>query len=405
MPVTLVLCEATPSDFHTSTLVTSKSRAELFVSSAQAEANKQGRTKPSSTQQPTYSERLLRLELDTPPGPKEIHVRSGGLVHVLEAAYSNHRHLVLRPDDVWCAILAQFSLYVDAHAEELRSSFVSHQGQERCVAIVCGYLCDAQCSDQHHSTQLSLEIVAGGTIDTADFGWMSDEMGRLLGRNLKDPTLREWIIPNFSTTTPLDVTTASIIMMATLKAYFKYVFKLRCGIPRVTLLGTREDWVALRERVERLDQFGAEPTKWAALLRPVCDNFIACFDADGDATVQASCVDFWSRVCHRTPQRSGPSYLCGWATVFCVWREDGTWQGDTGESHHIAGRIPDLTAWPVVDANNVTKSVAEVPVLVDDNGTLYNTVLLAGIPGFCVTSGSESRLTPMVGWAMYNIER
>ena len=31
---------------------------------------------------------------------------------------------------------------------------------------------------------------------------------------------------------------------------------LMCGIPRVTLLGARDDWVNLRARVDKFDQFG-----------------------------------------------------------------------------------------------------------------------------------------------------
>ena len=54
-------------------------------------------------------------------------------------------------------------------------------------------------------------------------------------------------------------------MMATFKAYFKRTLVLGCGIPRVTLLGTRDDWVNLRAKVDKADQLGEEPTKWAAL--------------------------------------------------------------------------------------------------------------------------------------------
>lgn len=67
-------------------------------------------------------------------------------------------------------------------------------------------------------------------------------------------------------------------MMATLQKYFSYLFTLECGIPSVTLLGSPEDWDDLSTRVEKFAEFGAEPTKWVALLRPVCDAFAACFD-------------------------------------------------------------------------------------------------------------------------------
>eukprot|EP01112_Ceratiomyxa_fruticulosa_P004269 TRINITY_DN1473_c0_g1_i4.p1 TRINITY_DN1473_c0_g1~~TRINITY_DN1473_c0_g1_i4.p1 ORF type:complete len:198 (+),score=45.84 TRINITY_DN1473_c0_g1_i4:235-828(+) len=34
------------------------------------------------------------------------------------AAYANHHNLVIRPDDVWIAIMTQFSFYVNANSEE-----------------------------------------------------------------------------------------------------------------------------------------------------------------------------------------------------------------------------------------------------------------------------------------------
>ncbi|EFA86410.1 hypothetical protein PPL_00202 [Heterostelium album PN500] len=41
-------------------------------------------------------------------------------------AYSQHHNLVIRPDDIWIAIMTQFSFYLNAHAEQLRSKIVSH---------------------------------------------------------------------------------------------------------------------------------------------------------------------------------------------------------------------------------------------------------------------------------------
>ena len=56
-----------------------------------------------------------------------------GLVHTCLEAYNHHRHLVLRPDDVWIAIVTQFSFYINKHAEELRSHFVAHEGKKELV--------------------------------------------------------------------------------------------------------------------------------------------------------------------------------------------------------------------------------------------------------------------------------
>lgn len=48
-------------------------------------------------------------------------------------AYSQHHHLELRPDDIWICIISQLSIYVNAHAEELRSMFVSRSGKKELV--------------------------------------------------------------------------------------------------------------------------------------------------------------------------------------------------------------------------------------------------------------------------------
>jgi Domain of unknown function (DUF4419) len=59
--------------------------------------------------------------------------QENGLVHTCLKAYNRHHHLFLRPDDVWIAIITQFSFYVNKHAEELRSSFVTHEGKKELV--------------------------------------------------------------------------------------------------------------------------------------------------------------------------------------------------------------------------------------------------------------------------------
>ncbi|KAG8821359.1 hypothetical protein FRC17_009844 [Serendipita sp. 399] len=127
------------------------------------------------------------------PGQETYEPRANGFVSTVVRAYNNHHHLVLRPDDIWSAILNQFSFYVNANAEALRSKFVAHEGKRE------------------------LEIIADGTRYTVNFGKMATDMGDLLQKNIVDQTLREWVIPNFTTTTPNDVVICSVMMMSTLK--------------------------------------------------------------------------------------------------------------------------------------------------------------------------------------------
>ena len=89
-------------------------------------------------------------------------------------------------------------------------------------------------------------------VEGLGYGIFAQEMGRLLEKNVVDPELREWIIPDFLTTTRDDRVVASVLMMGTLQKYFSYTFSIACGLPSVTLLGTEEDWENILLRVEKL---------------------------------------------------------------------------------------------------------------------------------------------------------
>jgi hypothetical protein len=264
-----------------------------------------------------------------------------GLVSATVEAYNGHHELVLRPDDVWQAVLTQFSFYVQAHAEQLRDRFVDFGGKR------------------------GLEIVAGGTLFTADFGNLARRMvDEQIVANIRDPSVAEWLLPAFTTTEVKDRIVASVSIMATLQAYFDYKFSLLCGLPRVTLLGTPQDWRLLRAKIDRLPEFDVEAgrlTSWHALLAPVLDEFVR--SADGEPQ-----ISFWDRVCSHEGGGSGPTYLSGWITVFAVFTDKGEWQGDRAGGGE----------WPRVDTQDLPVGVTSVPVLVDDNGKEYRTQMFAG---------------------------
>jgi hypothetical protein len=227
-----------------------------------------------------------------------------GFVATLLDAYTQDRALVIRPDDVWLAILSQFNFFVNGRAELLRANFVVHEGKQELVIVVAE---------------------EGISRYTADFADIARQMTGLVEKNIVDPTLRAWATPNFTTTTVNDTTVSAVLLMATLKQYFKYISVLcGCGIPRVTLEGEQSDWVKILDRLEKLKEYGLETTAWYHLLRPVVTRFVAAF---GDPT-SAENVDFWQRVAHYQPGGSGRGeYYTGWITAFAVFNKEGRWMG------------------------------------------------------------------------------
>jgi hypothetical protein len=148
-------------------------------------------------------------------------------------------------------------------------------------------------------------------------------MTELITQNVKDPSLREWIMPSFSTTTDSDKISAAIIMMGTMQKYFAYFLGITCGIPSVTLLGEKKDWEDILERIQFLGTFGPDHEElliWNSVLTGVVSNFVRTFDAPDSPEV----VKFWQRTVHQfADDYSGEKLITGWLLAFCFWDADG----------------------------------------------------------------------------------
>ncbi|KAG6371849.1 hypothetical protein JVT61DRAFT_8846 [Boletus reticuloceps] len=48
---------------------------------------------------------------------RDILPQRNGFVHIVIEAYNRHRTLIIRPDDVWLAILTQFCFFINGNAE------------------------------------------------------------------------------------------------------------------------------------------------------------------------------------------------------------------------------------------------------------------------------------------------
>ncbi|KAJ7621048.1 hypothetical protein FB45DRAFT_1062089 [Roridomyces roridus] len=350
-----------------------------------------------------------------------------GLVATLLEAYTHDRALVLRPDDVWLAILCQFNFFVTARAELLRANFVAHEGKREL-------------------TVFTRALTPYGV----DFDQVASQMSDLIEKNVVDPALRAWASPSFTTTTVNDTTVGAILLMATLQEYFEFkVMMFGCGIPRVTLEGTKSDWVDILNRIEKLKEYGIETTAWYHLLRPVIGRFVAAFDEPN----HPGNVDFWQRVAHYQPGGSGRGdYYSGWVTAFTVFSKEGKWLGlplnATGAANvdhttltaadfwatfanpdaldHAYGRkvrwggdpkhclVLDDTPYHILAGSMVPPGVGEVNVkLVDTNVSpevTYQCVMVAGNVGMRVFSsgdrslsvtGANDTVQSVAGWWIY----
>ncbi|KAF9525533.1 hypothetical protein CPB83DRAFT_546657 [Crepidotus variabilis] len=346
-----------------------------------------------------YDELLqTSLSAEIPVGGEwsQFRPQQNGFVHTIVDAYNHHHHLVLRPDDVWVAILSQFNLFVNAHAAELRSIFVQHNSQKHLI------------------------LRADGDRRTVNFGDLAQQLTRNIEKKILDKTLRDWILPDFSTTRANDTAICAILMMSALKSYFTYEIRLRCGIPSITLNGSKEDWSSVVLRLDKLASFGQEPAAFAELLRPVLLRFVQAFDKNELGEVQD--IDFWSKICHVATGGSGPPHLSGWLTAFCVWNQDGQWMGPklprqpantlkrVPRSGHAAvaaaAQIPlilDGVEYKKINFDNVPRGFCEVDIKLNDNGEIFATKMVSGHVGSVIEGEKRDTLKPLLAWFMFTM--
>ena len=214
--------------------------------------------------------------------------KQSGFVNAAILAYNQHYKLIIRPEDVWFSILTQLNAYINANAEELRDIFVAHEGKKGL--------------ELHVSKDIQGTALLG-----VDWGKFSFQMSKLIAENIKDASLRDWILPTFTTTTKVDQAVASIIMMSTMQKYFTFSCFAVCGLPAVTLLGEKQDWQKIQRKLERLPTFGKEAAEWYTLLNPVLSRFVKSFDEpDSEAT-----KDFWQSIAHYSNEFCGHEYWSG----------------------------------------------------------------------------------------------
>ncbi|KAJ4297792.1 hypothetical protein N0V90_005687 [Kalmusia sp. IMI 367209] len=312
---------------------------------------------------------------------------NNGFVWALLHAYSGHHHLILRPDDVWLAIISQLSFFFNAHSKELRIDNVKHEGRKE--------LC----------------VDDAASLDYSDFGVMSARMNILIHESLTSD-LQGWIMPDFSTTTEHDIVATMILMMGTQRKVFNYTMHKKCGIPSVTLLGERKDWDVLMVRVQDLWQFGSqhlpiecryEPSVFGKLLQPVIRGFQQSFEAPNSASVK----EFWARVA--SPGKTcDPVDLSGWATAFCFWDEYGRRLYGNLPGGNLArkGCVLDGVQYHAINVEDIPSGVASLVVAVNDKDELYRARMFAGSLGVQASRSCASEepglnsLQPLTGWFM-----
>ncbi|CAG8529818.1 22217_t:CDS:1 [Gigaspora margarita] len=229
-----------------------------------------------------------------------------GLASAIIHAYTLHQHLRLSPDDIWLTIVQGVSTHINKNAEHFRSLFVDHRGKK----------------DVDVDARDIIGYVNGNIF--GDWPQVITRFSDTIDKQVKKEGLKQLFECDFSTTSNSSLTASRIILLDAMKKYFRYKLRGGCGIPKVTLDGTLEDWLHIQEKLTEIRNLGLNIDFWFNRLEPVIAQFIETYKGNVDE-------NFWNMVITQVPQ-IGPSdgevigtlpAWDGWISAFFPYSESG----------------------------------------------------------------------------------
>lgn len=179
-------------------------------------------------------------------------------------AFCEHKGLHLRPDDFWLCALSQFSDIVNENVELFRDIFTD--SLESKTVTISSY--------QDLSPDKVIEHFCKRVIDMID--------PRFQG-----------LFCDFTTSTPTTRAMSHIAFLESVKNYYKLKFVVLCGFPFIDLMGTREDWNKLVDKVSILKELTSgklpELTNWFDKLRQLFASVLATYEDPASAESK----NFW----------------------------------------------------------------------------------------------------------------
>ncbi|CAG8583007.1 9057_t:CDS:1 [Funneliformis caledonium] len=278
---------------------------------------------------------------------------SDGLAAAILHAYNHHQHLRLTPDDIWLTIAQGVSHHINYNAEKFRYYFVNHEGKKEICVSVDGIL-NSEFEGDWPEVVNKLVVKTDQAIEKID--------------------IKSLLECDFSTTTKNSLTASRIVLLDMVKAYFSYKICTECGIPKVTLEGTLEDWEKVQEKVIRLRRLNLDLDFWLDRLEPVICKLIQTYKGEIDE-------EFWSRIASRQSFCSGPSNISGWMMAFYPYEKDGT-----------------KISYDLIEPEDIPDGRVEVPFTTDTGLYLKFVAGFLGAQQEFLENYNEVVVSPMIGW-------
>jgi len=287
------------------------------------------------------------------------------LIDAAHTAFSFHLPLVLSPDIIWYCITCAAATHIKENAEELRKTFVDHEGKKKLSVRRDDFLLGSQSNPWNEVIGEFCEKIADNTK-----GEIADK-----------------VTSDFSTTSDVSKVVSQIVLMDSMQKYFSFYFSTMCGIPEIRLDGEKSDWKELQKKSRDLIQLIPGLEFWLKTLDEITQQFVDAFDDKIDK-------DFWNSL-YKVDNGSGGPYISGWVTGLFPYLDEGmvnpyndgkqTWRD-------IEGMFSGLTT------SQFYYHMNQVPFVWNYHGDEIKMLFVGGLIG--VTIGSDKELTPTFGYSI-----
>jgi len=301
-------------------------------------------------------------------GPAE-----NGFITAIRTAYASHVPLMLSPDHIWTLISQGISKHIENNAERFRSKFVDFDGKQVLKVIRDHFIKGVQNEWDGCFTEFSQQIES------------------FVGTEMKNK-----LCPTFSTTDHVAKACHELGIMDCLKSYFEYRVTTECGISKVKLQGSVDDWKMLVESLNILDEL--ELTDWKEVLLPILDNLSrAVANKETDEY-------FWTTIykSHFGGGSGSHPTVDGWCTNFFL-HINGEKRKDFRPLKLLYSEITEQkkNQWcyrnPGVPQMAVPVGLSKTPFIWEYHGNEHKMNFYGGFVG---AKYEDGYISPMLGWAV-----
>lgn len=275
--------------------------------------------------------------------------RMHGFVATIGYAYDYHYPVSLAPVHVWQLITQGVAAFIEKNAERLRNTFVDHEGKAL-IEIRRDEFRKGQRNDWK--------------------GVLSEFISRIKSQIKMDMSM---MVRPFSSTTDDEVASLHVTLMDAMKEYFEYKLTTRCGIPKITLEGSLNDWRDLHARVVHLSTLISDDffQTWLSKIQRITTHFVQAAEGNAD-------TKFWRHFFKRIDGSGGP-WITGWINDFFPYHKT-----------------------DLMHVQDIPSGLSSAPFLWQYFETVYKMRFTSGF--FGATQMEDGCLRPLIGWAVIDEE-